>query len=592
MSIDNQEKPSGKIFDAFVFRRVFVFVKPYIKIFYLVVFLTVTLGFLSPLRPKLTEIAIDNYIVVGDYEGLAYIVSILVALTIAQFLVQFGHAYLSGFLSQSVIRDIRIKLYEHLLSLKLRFYDKTPIGRLVTRTIGDIETMSQIFTDGFAEIIGDSLQILFILGFMLYTDWRLTLISLSTLPILLLATYYFKQGMKHSFNEVKAAVANLNSFVQEHITGMNIVQIFGAEEREHKKFQQINKQHLKANLKAIYYNSIYFPVAEIISATGFGLLIWFGAKEVLDNEGVTIGVLTSFIMYIGQFYRPIRMIADKFNSLQMGIVSSERILKLLDNNDFVADTGKLSPPTLRGKVQFEHVWFAYNHEEWVLRDISFAVQPGQTIALVGATGAGKSSVINLLTRLYDINKGSIKVDGNDIRDYKLEFLRSHIGLVLQDVFLFSDTIMQNITLGNPNISFEQVRKAASIVGALDFIEKLPGGFDYNVMERGATLSVGQRQLISFVRALVYDPQIIILDEATSSVDHETEELIQHAIENLMRGRTAIVIAHRLATIQKADKIIVLDKGEVKEQGTHEELLKLGGYYEKLYTIQYSQAILK
>jgi ATP-binding cassette subfamily B protein len=587
MSIENQEKPSAKIFDAYVFRRVFVFVKPYIKVFYLIVFLTITMGLLSPLRPKLTEITIDRYIAVGDYAGLKYMVALIVGLTFLQFLIQFSHAYLSGFLSQNVIRDIRGKLYEHLLSLKLRFYDKTPIGRLVTRTIGDIETMSQIFTDGFAEIIGDLLQILFLLGFMLYTDWRLTLISLSTLPVLLLATYYFKQGMKYSFNEVKAAVANLNSFVQEHITGMSVVQIFGIEDREHKKFQKINKEHLAAHLKAIYYNSVYFPVAEIISATGFGLLIWFGAKEVLDQEGVTIGVLTAFIMYIGQFYRPIRMIADKFNSLQMGIVSSERILKILDNQDFVADTGTLWPQSLSGKVEFENVWFAYNDENWVLKNISFEVQPGQTLALVGATGAGKSSVINLLTRLYDINKGTIKVDGVDIRDYRLEFLRSHIGLVLQDVFLFSDTIFNNITLLNPDIKAEQVYKAAQTVGALEFIEKLPGGFEYNVMERGATLSVGQRQLVAFMRALVYDPQIIILDEATSSVDHETEEMIQHAIENLMRGRTAIVIAHRLATIQKADKIIVMDKGEIKEEGNHEELLKMNGLYEKLYSIQYS-----
>ncbi len=590
MSIDNIEKPSGKIFDIYVFRRIFVFVLPYIKTFYVVVFLTLSLGVLSPLRPYITQIAIDNYIVKNDFSGLSYVILGLIGLTFLQFTAQFFHSYLSGFLGQSVIRDIRIALYEHLLRLRLRFYDKTPIGRLITRTIGDIETMSQIFTDGFAEIIGDLLKIVFILGFMLYTDWRLTLISLSTLPVLLIATYVFKQGMKRSFNEVKAAVANLNSFVQEHISGMTVVQVFGAENRELKKFKEINNEHLHANLKAVLYNSVYFPVAEIISATGFGLLIWFGATEVLEEQGVTVGVLTAFIMYITQFYSPIRLIADKFNILQMGIVSSERILKLLDNDDYIRDNGRYEPARIEGFVSFENVWFAYHGENWVLRNISFEVKKGQTVALVGATGAGKSSIVNLMVRLYDINKGTIRVDGVDIHEYKLEVLRRHIGLVLQDVFLFSDTIYHNITLGNPEISRQDVLRAAEMVGALEFIEKLPGGLDYNVMERGATLSAGQRQLIAFVRAMVYDPQIIILDEATSSVDHETEQLIQQAMDKLMRGRTAIVIAHRLATIQNADQILVMDKGEIKESGTHEELLRLEGYYSHLYTIQYRHTL--
>jgi len=449
------------------------------------------------------------------------------------------------------------------------------------------------------------LQLIFIILVMLSIDWRLTLVSLATLPFLIFATYIFKEKVKEAFNRVRTAVSNLNTFVQEHITGMNIVQIFSAEKREHEKFKEINKEHLNANLHAVMYYSVYFPVAEVIGAVSTGLLVWYGTGEVLGSQHrsgimdlpflqlepqVTLGTLIAFIMYLSMFFRPIRLIADRFNTLQMGIVSSDRILTLLDDTSFIQNVGSIKEGKLKGDVEFENVSFAYIDDDYVLKNISFEVKQGETVAFVGATGAGKSSIINLLTRFYEINKGEIRVDGNSVKDYDLSYLREHIGMVLQDVFLFSDTIMQNITLGNPNITKEQVNKAAELVGAKPFIDKLPGQFEYNVMERGATLSVGQRQLISFVRAMVYDPQIIILDEATSSVDSETEETIQEAIDHMMQGRTAIVIAHRLATIQKADKIIVLDKGEIKEVGTHDELLEKGGFYTKLYEMQFAEVV--
>ncbi|MCR9250294.1 MAG: ABC transporter ATP-binding protein/permease, partial [bacterium] len=461
----------------------------------------------------------------------------------------------------------------------------TPIGRLVTRNISDIETLAEVFSQAIAAMIGDILQLIAIFGIMLYIDWKLTLVTLSTFPILLFATYIFKERIKVSFNQVRTAVSNLNSFVQEHITGMSIVQIFNSEKREYKKFEEINNEHRKANLKSVLYYSIYFPVAEVIAAASIGLVIWYGSGSVIRDE-IQVGALISFIMYINMFFRPIRLIADRFNTLQMGIVSSNRIFNLLDNDEHIPDNGSYNPENLKGDVKFEDVWFAYNDEEYVLKNINFDVKEGETLALVGATGAGKSSVINLLSRFYEINKGKICVDGKDINEYNLDILRSNIAVVLQDVFLFSDSIYNNITLKDPSIPREKVIEAAELVGAREFIERLPGGFDYNVMERGATLSVGQRQLISFVRAMVFDPKIIVLDEATSSVDSETEELIQKAIENMMAGRTSIVIAHRLSTIQHADKILVLDKGEIMESGNHEQLLEMDGFYSQLHKMQY------
>lgn len=587
--MDKEKVNSGEIIDLHVLKRIFQFVKPYIKQFYLLVFLTILVAFLAPAAPLLIQKTIDNHILVNDYPGLVNMVILIIGLIVVQGIVQYFHTYLSGWLGQHVIRDIRTQLYEHLLSLKLRYFDKTPIGRLVTRNISDIETLSDIFSQGVAAIIGDMLQIVVILAVMFYIDWELTLVSLSTLPLLILSTYVFKEKVKIAFNEVRNAVSNLNSFVQEHITGMSIVQIFSSEKREYEKFKDINKDHRRAHLKSVMYYSVYFPVAEVIQATGIGLLVWYGARGVL-HEGVTIGILIAFIMYINMFFRPIRQIADRFNTLQLGIVSSSRILTILDTKEHIADNGTYVPERVSGQVTFKNVWFAYNERDYVLKNISFEVEAGNTMALVGATGAGKSSIINLLNRFYEINRGEILVDGVNIKDYNLESLRANIGVVLQDVFLFSDTIERNITLGNDKISRDKIIEAAELVGALRFIERLPGGFDYNVMERGATLSVGQRQLISFVRAMVYDPKIIVLDEATSSVDTETEELIQEAIAKLMKGRTSIVIAHRLSTIQRADQILVLDHGEIKERGTHNELLSLNGYYSQLHKMQYKEVL--
>ena len=567
-----------------VLRQLYTYVKPYQKQFYFLVFLTLALAILAPARPYLIQIAIDEHVAVGDAAGLLKIIYVLVILMVIQAIAQWAHTYYSGWIGQVIIKDIRVRLYTHLLRLRLKFFDNTPIGRLVTRNVSDIETLADVFSEGLAAIIGDLLQIVTILGVMFYIDWKLTLVSLSTLPLLVISTYVFKEKIKVTFNDVRNAVANLNSFLQEHITGMTIVQLFNREQREFDKFKEINREHRAAHIRSVLYYSVYFPVAEIIQAIGIGLVVWYGAVGVLGME-LQIGILISFIMYLQLFFRPIRMIADRFNTLQMGVVSSSRIFKLLASSEHIANEGSFSPEKVQGNVRLDQVWFAYKEEDYVLKNISFEAKQGQTIALVGATGAGKSSIINLISRFYEINKGTITIDGTNIQDYELSALRKHIGVVLQDVFLFSSSIYQNITLGNPSITKEQVLEAAELVGAAKFIEKLPGGLDYNVMERGATLSVGQRQLISFVRAMVYNPEILILDEATSSVDSETEELIQESIEKMMQGRTSIVIAHRLSTIQKADQILVLHKGEIVETGTHQSLLEKGGYYTQLHQMQ-------
>ena len=590
--MEKEKVSSGNIIDWSVLARLMKFVMPYRGRFISVIILTVVLGVLAPTRPILIQYTLDKDVAVGDYNAMVLMMIILLVLLVVHSIAQYIHTYLSGWLGQQVIRDIREKLYEHIVNLRLRFFDKTPIGRLVTRTISDVETLSDVFSEGLAAMIGDLLQIVFILAFMFYQDWRLSLLSLSTLPLLLISTYIFKEKIKVTFNDVRNAVSNLNTFVQEHITGMNIVQIFGSEKREFEKFKEINEEHKRANLKSVLYYSIYFPVAEIIAAAGIGLLVWYGAKGIInyDTTGITIGKLIAFIMYIQMFFRPIRMIADRYNTLQMGIVSTARILNLLDATDDVQKNGTYKSARVEGEVKFNHVWFAYNDAEYVLKDINLDIKPGETVAFVGATGAGKSSIINLLNRFYEINRGSIQVDGVDISEYELGGLRRNIGVVLQDVFLFSDTILNNITLGNPEVTEDMVWHAADIVGARKFIDRLPGKLQYNVMERGATLSVGQRQLISFIRAMVYNPKILVLDEATSSVDSETEEMIQQAIGKMMSGRTSIVIAHRLSTIQKANKIIVLDKGEIKEVGRHEELLLREGYYAQLHKLQYKEFV--
>jgi ATP-binding cassette, subfamily B, multidrug efflux pump len=580
-----KEKVSGKIIDLHILKRLYRYIKPYTGRFYTLVFLTVALGIIAPVRPLLVSIAIDDHIAIGDYHGLLYITVILISLITVSGIFEYFHTYLSGWLGQFIIKDIRVNLFEHLLKMRLKFFDRTPIGRLVTRNVSDIETLSEVFSQGIAALIADVLQLVFILIFMFYLDWKLTVMSLSTLPLLVISTYIFKEKIKEAFNEVRIAVANLNTFVQEHITGMSVVQLFSSEDREFSKFKEINKEHRRANIKSVLYYSVYYPVSEVIQALGIGLIVWFGAKGVLQ-ETTSFGDLTAFIMYLNMFFRPIRQIADRYNTLQMGIVSSSRIFDLLDSHDQIPNNGHVVPDVLDGRVEFKDVTFAYNEEDWVLRNISFQVKHGKTLALVGATGAGKSSIINLLTRFYDIKHGEILVDGVSVRDYELKSLRKHIGVVLQDVFLFSDTIETNITLGDPLISRKQIYATAELVGALPFIERLPGKLDYNVMERGATLSVGQRQLISFIRTMVYDPKILILDEATSSVDSETEELIQNAIQKMMSGRTSIVIAHRLSTIQNADTIIVLDHGKIVESGSHNELLGLDGHYAQLYNMQY------
>ncbi|WP_345113988.1 ABC transporter ATP-binding protein [Hymenobacter algoricola] len=564
------------------------YVRPYRRVFYFLIFLTVATAALGTLRPFLIQQMVDVSIEEGDMLGLNKMFGLLLILLVAHALVSYLQTYFGGWLGQYIVRDIRVDLYQHILDLRLKFFDRTPIGVLVTRNISDVETLSDVFSEGLAAMIGDILQLVFIMAFMFYIDWRLTLVSLSVIPPLLFSTYVFKEKVKKSFQEVRTAVANLNSFVQEHLTGMNVVQIFNNEERELTKFKAINQEHTRANIRSVLYYSVYFPVAEVLAAVGVGLLVWYAAQGQIEGS-ISKGALIAFIMYNALFFRPIRQIADRFNTLQLGLVSTERLLKLLDSKELIADNGAYAPATIRGDVNFDHVWFAYNDEEWVLRDVNFDVKAGQTVAFVGATGAGKTSIINLLSRFYEINKGTISIDGHDLREYDLKELRRHIGVVLQDVFLFAGTIKDNITLGSRDITEEQIWAAADLVGARRFIERLPGGLEYPVMERGATLSVGQRQLISFVRAMVYQPRIIILDEATSSVDSETEELIQQAIEKLMQGRTSLVIAHRLSTIQKADRIIVLDRGEIKESGTHEELLRHGGFYQQLYQMQYKDA---
>ena len=476
-----------------------------------------------------------------------------------------------------------ITVYKKIIGLNLSQFDKTPIGTLTTRTINDIESINDIFSDGLIPIIADLLTIVITLGTMFWIDWRLTLISLVPFPIMILATYYFKESVNKSFIRVRNAVAALNAFVQEHITGMQVVQAFAAEEREFDKFKKINSEHRNANIKAIFAYSIFFPVVEVVLAISTGLLVWWIADRSLDA-----GLLVAFILYLNQIFRPLRVIADKFNVLQMGMIAAERVFKVLDNDDFVTSTpdGKYDPATVKGEIDFKHVSFAYTEPNYVLKDINFHVKAGETVALVGHTGSGKTSIISLLNRLYHIQKGEIQIDGVNIEEYHLDTLRKSIGVVLQDVFLFSGSVMDNITLRNPEISREEVIAAAKMIGVDEFIMQLPGGYDYNVMERGSTLSLGQRQLLSFIRALLYNPAILILDEATSSIDTESEMLIEKAIDTMISGRTSIVIAHRLSTIRKANKIIVLDKGELKEMGTHEQLLALGGFYAKLHEMQF------
>ncbi|MBN4051439.1 ABC transporter ATP-binding protein [bacterium AH-315-M05] len=566
---------TGKVFDISLLKRVLWFAMPYKETLYLGLFLTILLAFLAPLRPWLIQYAFDNYISTSDAKGLLHIIILMIGLLLLESVVQFYNTYLTNWLGQSVIKDLRLSVYKHITQFKLKYFDNTAIGTIVTRVVSDIETIAEIFSQGLLVIMGDLLQLVVIVGVMFYIDWRLALISLTSIPLLLIATNIFKRAIKSAFQDVRTQVARLNAFVQEHITGMNILQIFNREEVEMEKFKAINKVHTKAHLKSVWSFSIFLPVVEILSAISLGLLIWWGAKGVIEGQ-VTIGNLIAFILYIYMLFRPIRQLADRFNTLQMGMVSSERVFKILDTDEVINNEGTISLQNISGQIEFKNVWFAYNNEDWVLKDVSFSVDKGKTAAIVGATGAGKTSIINILSRFYEINKGSIKIDGIDTKDFTLEALRKNIAVVLQDVFLFSDTIFNNITLNNKEITREQVIKAAKNVGVHEFIEKLPSGYDYNVRERGIVLSVGQRQLIAFLRAYVFNPRILVLDEATSSVDTESEILIQQALKKLTENRTSIIIAHRLATVQAADKILVMDHGKIIETGNHQELLKLMG----------------
>jgi ATP-binding cassette subfamily B protein len=592
------DTPTKKIFKAALLSRVFSFVRPYRFIFLGNLVLAIVLAFTTPIRPYIIQVTVNTAIgkssVLPSWlhwvlpsNAFSSAIQLILALTIFQvafiivetflrFLFTFGMAWLG----QQVIRDLRNQVYEKIMLWEMRQFDKTPIGTLTTRTINDIESINDIFSDGLIPILADLLTIIVTLTTMFFIDWKLTLICLVPFPIMLIATYFFKESVNKSFIQVRNAVASLNAFVQEHISGMQVVQAFAAEEREMQKFEKINQQHKAANIKAIFAYSVFFPVVEVVLALSIGLIVWWVADRSLDA-----GLLVAFVLFLNQIFRPLRMIADKFNVLQMGMVAAERVFKVLDNEDVTLNTGNYQPTKIEGAIEFKNVQFAYDAPTWVLKDVSFKVDAGKTVALVGHTGSGKTSIISILNRLYPYQNGQILLDNQPLEDYSLNTLRSSIGVVLQDVFLFSGSIVDNITLRNPQITMEKVIEAAKMIGMHDFIMQLPGGYDYQVMERGATLSLGQRQLLSFIRALLYDPSILILDEATSSIDTESEQMIEKAIDTLIKGRTSVVIAHRLSTIRKADTIIVLDKGEIKEMGTHKELLEKGGFYANLIELQ-------
>lgn len=580
-----EKRQYGNILDYALLKRTIALVKPFRKAFISASLLAIVLSVIGPIRPYLIQLTVDNYILEQDWKGLRMMALILVGLLITESLLRYFFIFMTNWLGQSVIRDLRVRVFEHITQLKLQFFDKTPIGTATTRTINDVETINDIFRQGLITIIADLLTIFVIIGIMFYSNWQLTLVSLATFPLIIYSTYVFKEKIKTSFQNVRTQISRLNAFAQEHITGMRIIQIFNAEDKELRKFQKINADHRDAHVQSILYYSIFFPVVEVILASAIGLMVWYGANQVIADKA-SLGVLISFILYLNMLFRPLRMLADKFNTLQMGIVAADRVFTVLDNDDFIENKGTHEQKDIRGNIRFENVSFAYNADEYVLKDISFNIEAGQTLAIVGATGSGKTSIINVLSRYYEFQKGNVYVDGTEIRSFKLENLRHHVGAVLQDVFLFSGSIHDNITLHNPEISRRAVIKAAKEVGAHDFIMRLPGQYDYDVMERGATLSMGQRQLISFIRALVYDPKILILDEATSSIDTESEMLVQKAIEKLIKGRTSITIAHRLSTIKHADQILVLKAGEIIESGSHKELMEKDGHFKKLHDMQF------
>ena len=599
---------TGSIFDTRLMKRVLALVGPYNGMFRLTGVLVVLLSLIIWIRPAIIGFAIDAYIAGIPVEamkgtkswfsklfdgyadtaldGLVTMLIVVVVLLVIEALLQFYQTYLANWVAQSVTLDLRSRLYKHVLNFKLKYFDKTPVGAFVTRLVSDIDGIAQIFSDGFLNIFGDLLKLAVVLVIMFYNDWKLTLIVLAPIPVLIWATRIFQKSIRKAFTDVRNEVNRLNVFVQEHITGMSIVQAFGREEREQERFDTINTSHRDANIRSIWAFSIFFPVVELLSAASVALLLWWGMGETVSGN-VTLGTLLEFILYVFMLYRPIRMLADRFNVLQMGVVNAQRVFDVLDTDERIADTGRVTQDHVKGNIRFSDVWFAYNDEDWVLKGVSLEVKPGETVAFVGATGAGKSSVVNLIGRFYEFQKGVVSIDGVDIRDLTVDSIRQHVSIVLQDVFLFSDSIHNNVTLLNPSISRDDVIEAAKAIGAHDFIMKLPGDYDYNVRERGATLSSGQRQLLAFMRAYVYNPSILILDEATSSVDTESEELIQHAIDKITKGRTSVVIAHRLSTIQKADQIVVMDKGRMVQKGNHQTLLQEEGPYRRLYELQFA-----
>lgn len=583
---------TDKAVDSDLLRRLYQFIRPYRWYVLLGIALTLSAAFMGTIRPKLTQIAVDEYIRNKDFQGLLWIVLLLVGALVGEFLLLVANTYLTRWFGQGTLFNLRNAVFQKIQSLHVQFFDKNPIGRLITRTTSDIEALSDLLSDGVVNIIGDMFRIFFILYFMFSMSWELSLVAISVLPILFYATFVFKAKVRVSFLNVRDQISRLNSFVQEHINGMAIVQLFSKEEREREKFKDINAAHREAYIETIFYFAIFWPLVEIIASLAMALVIWYGGGRALMGQ-VTFGILLAFVQYVRDFFRPIQGLSEKFNTLQSALASSERIFNILDTENEITDP--IEPEHIgevNGEIEFENVWFSYNKEETVLKDVSFEAEPGKTIAFVGATGAGKSTIINLLLRYYDIDEGAIKIDGKDIRDLTLQELRSNFALVLQDNALFSGSIMENITLGNPKISKEEVIATSREIGADTFISKLPNGYNYELSERGQSISMGQRQLICFIRAMVYDPNILILDEATSSVDSETEETVNKAFKKLMEGRTSIVIAHRLSTIQGADKILVMHKGVIRERGTHQQLIeKEEGIYRKLYELQYKDELL-
>lgn len=575
-------QPPKKAFELKTLKRLFSYTRNYRKTLYLSVSLSIVLALLTPLRPYLIEISVDEYIRYQWIKGLVWITVLQLGILILETFLRFVFAYRSSWMGQSVVNDLRQMVFRKILFQQVSYYDKTAVGTLTTRSINDMEAVNDVFSEGIISIVADVLTIIAVIVAMLATDWVLTLICLTTLPAIIFATYIFKESVNKSFQRVRNAVAALNAFAQEHISGMHLVQAFAAEEREQRKFDQINKEHRDANIRGIFAYSVFFPVVEIILSVSLGLLVWWGAKRMIHYQ-VTPGVIIAFVMYLNLLFRPLRMMADKFNVLQMGVIAAERVFTVLDSGEYLKENGTITTDKLKGAISFKEVQFSYKPGTPVLNGVSFDIPAGSTMALVGHTGAGKTSVISILNRLYDIQAGQILIDGVPLKEYDIYSLRQHIGIVLQDVFLFSGTIYENITLRNDQIPLERVKEACGILGIHEFIMRLPGDYHFNVMERGNTLSQGQRQLISFARALLYNPAILILDEATSSIDSESEILVQKAIDTLIKGRTSIVIAHRLSTIRKADRIVVLDKGQVIESGDHASLLLRQGAYYKLYT---------